>query len=75
MQQLCYASQSTSAKIDLLSDITNIHNEARAFNLLNQINGVLYFADGCFFQCLEGSAEALKRLLDKLYKDHRHQNT
>ncbi len=74
MQQLCYVSQSKSKKADLVSDLTNILSEARNFNTLNQINGVLYFADGYFFQCLEGDSEKLKMLLKKLYKDPRHEN-
>lgn len=74
MQQLCYASQSNSTKMNLLKDLTNIHTEARTFNLSKNINGVLYFADGYFFQCLEGSADSLELLIDKLYKDDRHHN-
>ena len=43
MYQFCYASKSTSSKVDLLEDLTNILKEARDFNHRYQITGVLYF--------------------------------
>ena len=49
MYQFCYASKSTSPKIDLLEDLANILKEARDFNYQHQVTGVLYFADGYFF--------------------------
>lgn len=73
MYQFCYASKSTSSKVDLLEDLTNILKEARDFNHRYQITGVLYFADGYFFQCLEGECLTLKSLLlERLNKDPRH---
>lgn len=73
MYQFCYASKSTSSKVDLLEDLTNILNEARDFNHRYQVTGVLYFADGYFFQCLEGECLTLKSLLlERLNKDPRH---
>jgi len=75
MYQFCYASESTSSKADLLQDLTDILKEARDFNHPNQITGVLYFADGHFFQCLEGECLVLKALLtERLSKDSRHKN-
>jgi len=75
MYQFCYASESTSSKADLLQDLTDILKEARDFNHPNQITGVLYFADGHFFQCLEGECLVLKALLtERLSKDPRHKN-
>lgn len=73
MYQFCYASKSTSSKVDLLEDLTNILKEARDFNHRYQVTGVLYFADGYFFQCLEGECLTLKSLLlERLNKDPRH---
>ena len=73
MYQFCYASKSTSSKVDLLEDLTNILKEARDFNHRYQVTGVLYFADGYFFQCLEGECLTLKSLLlERLSKDPRH---
>jgi hypothetical protein len=34
--------------------------------------GVLYFGDGCFFQCLEGEEGAVDRLYQTLLHDDRH---
>lgn len=73
MYQFCYTSKSTSSKVDLLEDLTNILKEARDFNHRYQVTGVLYFADGYFFQCLEGECLTLKSLLlERLSKDPRH---
>lgn len=73
MYQFCYASQSTSSKSNLLDDLTNILAEARDFNHQHGVSGVLYFADGYFFQCLEGEKNTLESLIQKLAKDPRHQ--
>ena len=72
MKQLCYASCSTSSSITLLEDLRNILSEARDFNYRNAITGVLYYADGYFFQCLEGEDPVLELLVEKLRKDSRH---
>lgn len=71
MQQICYASRSTSVHPQILIDLRDILSEARNFNN-NQVYGVLYYADGFFFQCLEGKTEILEHLLIKLKKDKRH---
>lgn len=73
MYQFCYASETTSSKANLLNDLTNILSEARDFNYRHGISGALYFADGHFFQCLEGEKSVLDILLAKLGKDKRHQ--
>lgn len=73
MQQICYASQSTSVdKKRLLVDLREILTEARHFNYQHDISGVLYFADGYFFQCLEGKSAVLQILVEKLLRDPRH---
>lgn len=74
MKQLCYASRSTSVQPELLNDLRNILSEARDFNARHGVTGVLYFADGYFFQCLEGADSVLDVLLIKLKKDSRHQD-
>ncbi|MDR0237304.1 BLUF domain-containing protein [Acinetobacter sp.] len=70
--QLCYASKTTSPHHQVLNDLREILGEARDFNILHQLQGVLYFADEHFFQCLEGDESVILRLLEKLYKDPRH---
>lgn len=69
---MSYASRSISTKENLLVDLRNILSEARDFNFLNEITGVLYFANGYFFQYLEGGKESLELLIEKLKKDPRH---
>lgn len=59
---------------DLLQDLRDILTEARNFNDLNQICGVLYYADNAFFQCLEGEQELVERLFEKIKNDQRHYN-
>ena len=43
--RLCYASQRNENNEDLLQDLRDILTEARDFNDLNEICGVLYYAD------------------------------
>lgn len=74
MHQFCYASESTSDKQSLLKNLTMILSEARDFNYKHQISGVLYYANGYFFQYLEGELETLNLLLNKLNNDSRHDN-
>lgn len=72
MIQICYASRATSEQPQLLNDLRNILSEARDFNILHGLTGVLYYADGYFFQCLEGEVENVEKLLAKLHLDSRH---
>lgn len=71
--QLCYASKTTASHHQLLNDLREIFGEARDFNILHQVRGILYFADEHFFQCIEGEESVILRLLEKLHKDLRHQ--
>lgn len=66
--RLCYASQRNEKNEDLLQDLRDILTEARDFNDLNGICGVLYYADNAFFQCLEGEQEVVERLFEKFKK-------
>lgn len=52
--------------------VARILQQSRINNPRLGIGGVLYYGDGCFFQCLEGEAEAVDRLLEKLKLDPRH---
>ena len=72
MRQICYASTSTSDHVQLLQDVRDILSEARDFNALHNIPGVLYYADQHYFQCLEGDEAVLQLLMSKLLKDPRH---
>lgn len=74
MYQLSYASYSISEADKLFEDLRSILKEARDFNVIHKITGVLYFADQYFFQCLEGRKEDLEFLVEKLKKDSRHKD-
>lgn len=72
--RLCYASSWKGEQRDLLEDLNHILSCSREFNSNNQINGVLYYADGSFFQCLEGEKLSVIYLFEKIKTDIRHSN-
>ncbi len=76
--QLIYISRSTftPAKIsnNIEPNVARILLKSRVNNKKNGLVGVLYFGDGCFFQCLEGEAEAVDQLYETLLKDTRHKD-
>lgn len=74
--QMIYISRSTFAPTELNNgiepNVARILMKSRTNNKKNGLVGVLYFGDGCFFQCLEGAAEAVDKLYEKLLRDDRH---
>lgn len=76
--QLIYISRSTFAPAEISNiiepNVARILLKSRVNNKKNGLVGVLYFGDGCFFQCLEGGAEAVDQLYDTLLKDTRHKD-
>ncbi len=74
MMQLCYASTRQESQNDLLEDLSDILVSARNFNQAHEIYGVLYYAEGSFFQCLEAEAEVLEKVYAKIARDPRHSN-
>lgn len=72
MLQLCYASTRSDTQNDLLDDLSNILAVARKFNKDQNIVGALYYAEGYFFQCLEGEPDAVNALFDSISRDRRH---
>ena len=74
MQRLCYMSQANFSLSQEMSSLTAILTEARDFNARHHIHGVLYFADGCFLQCLEGSVTAIDLVMQRIGTDSRHQH-
>lgn len=74
--QMIYISRSTFTPTELSNgiepNVARILLKSRANNKKNGLVGVLYFGDGCFFQCLEGAAEAVDKLYEKLLNDSRH---
>jgi Sensors of blue-light using FAD len=74
--QLIYISRSTFGASKSFQGIDpsvgRILLKSRTSNEKNGLVGVLYFGDGCFFQCLEGSEESVDTLYAKLQADVRH---
>ena len=76
--QLIYISRSTFAPAEptngIEPNVARILLKSRANNKKNGLVGVLYFGNGCFFQCLEGAKEAVDTLYETLLKDTRHKD-
>ena len=70
--RLCYASTRIEGDHDLLDDLSDILAKARSFNEAHHIYGVLYYAQGVYFQCLEGEPEHVEALFLKIAQDPRH---
>jgi Sensors of blue-light using FAD len=76
--QLIYISRSTFGASNSFRGIDpsvgRILLKSRISNQKNGLVGVLYFGDGCFFQCLEGSEKSVNTLYAKLNADSRHKD-
>ena len=55
-------------------NVGRILAQSRINNQRNGLVGVLYFGDGCFFQCLEGEKSAIDALYGRLQLDPRHKD-
>ncbi len=76
--RLVYASRATFPasldKASLNADMARILMQSRRNNPPRGLLGALYFADGCFFQCLEGPAREVDALYARLGIDSRHRD-
>lgn len=76
--QIIYISRSASAPANPANGVdpvvARILAHSRSNNRRNGLVGVLYFGDGCFFQCLEGEQQAVRTLYAKLEQDPRHRD-
>lgn len=74
--QIVYISRSTFVPAEATNgiepNVARILMKSRTNNKNNGLVGVLYFGDGCFFQCLEGEEKAVDTLYEKLLQDPRH---
>jgi hypothetical protein len=78
--RLVYASRATFKPFGIVNtkdgsideNIANILETSRKENLIYQLVGVLFYGQGYFLQCLEGSQSSIDRLYAKLLKDSRH---
>ena len=53
-------------------NVARILSTSRTNNRKNGLVGMLYYGDGCFFQCLEGETAKVQALYRTLLKDPRH---
>lgn len=78
LTRIIYISRSTFAPMgngnDIEPNVARILAKSRINNRKNGLVGVLYFGDGCFFQCLEGETQAIDDLYAKLQNDPRHKD-
>ncbi len=70
--QLCYASCRVELEQNLVQDLSDILEKSCSFNHLHDIYGVLYYAEGIYFQCLEGEQSAVEALFQTIAQDRRH---
>lgn len=54
--------------------VARILQQSRINNPKLELGGVLYYGEGCFFQCLEGERAVVDTLLAKLKGDDRHKD-
>lgn len=76
--QIIYISRSTFHPAEAFKgiepNVARILSKSRANNRNSGLVGVLYFGDGCFFQCLEGEESTVDALYGKLQLDTRHKD-
>ncbi len=76
--QLIWISRSTFLSVGNLikvePDVVRILAESKSKNRKNGLVGVLFFGDGCFFECLEGPEKEIDALYQVLLKDKRHKD-
>ena len=76
--QIIYISRSTFTPSGLTMgiepNVARILSKSRLNNRRDGLVGVLYFGDGCFFQCLEGDETAVNALYARLQLDTRHKD-
>lgn len=78
LQQMVYISRATFAPYrpgsGIEPEVGRILIKSRRNNPRRGLVGGLYYADGFFFQCLEGTPEAIDELYAALLKDPRHRD-
>lgn len=76
--RIVYISRATFASADpadgVEPTVSRILSTSRVNNRKNGLVGMLYYGDGCFFQCLEGETSKVQALYKTLLKDARHKD-
>lgn len=73
--RLVYASRAKFADAEanaLSANVSRIVMQSRKNNPARGLVGALLYADGCFFQVLEGPSAEVEQLYEKLHRDDRH---
>jgi FAD-dependent sensor of blue light len=70
VHNIVYVSQATRSLT--ASELDSILQDARQFNAENRITGVLFYAQGHFFQFLEGSPEDLDSVMQRIQSARCH---
>ena len=70
--QLCYASDASDALEP--EEVNNIHATAQENNSKLGVTGALFFHNGHFLQCLEGSRASVNEVYYRILNDKRHKN-
>jgi len=68
--QIVYTSKARREVND--AEIVQIHSTALTNNIQSDITGMLLYAKGSFLQVIEGAADAIDRLMEKIRADTRH---
>ena len=74
LYQLIYISRITSTGLSGASTLNDIAETAIKNNTANDVTGILCYGNGYFFQCIEGSKQALTNLKNRILRDDRHKD-
>ena len=72
--QLIYLSHITATGLSNSSTLNDIAEVANKLNKIDNITGILCYGNGYFFQCVEGTEQALTNLKNRLLVDDRHKD-
>lgn len=72
--QLIYLSHITATGLSNSSTLNDIAEVANKLNKIDDITGILCYGNGYFFQCVEGTEQALTNLKNRLLVDDRHKD-
>jgi hypothetical protein len=68
----CSRSRLTGSRADIEMQIRNILASARTLNKAAGLTGALTFNENCFAQVLEGAADDLMPVIERIRRDRRH---
>ncbi len=74
LYQLVYISRITSTGLSGASTLDDIAEIAIKNNTVDEVTGILCYGNGYFFQCIEGSEQALTNLKNRILMDDRHKD-